>query len=371
MWVEKLPNGKFKYCERYKDPITGKSRKVSITLKTNSNIAKNKAIQKLNQKIKDKMNRKAPLKSASFKDVVEQFIVVKEKEIKPSSVFAYKDRLAQVVKEIGDIPMERLTPALLNNLFLEMIKELSYSTVSNRFRLTKNVIEFAVKYGYLTEDNITPHMALPKINRKPRGANDYKYLEPHQWQDLFKNMDDKHPEMAMMFKLQLQTGMRYNELSSLRKRDIDFRNKTINISRTYDNKNKLFTTPKGNEQRKIYFNSDTAKLLKDAIKNSQLKSIATGVRTDLIFFTINGNPISISTANETLHKYDYLFEDLHLTTHIFRHTFITQMVSNGVDMSLVSKHVGHRSVEITQRIYTHFNEKMSKELKEEIARVSF
>ena len=371
MWIEELSNGKYKYCERYKDPITGKSQKVSITLTSNSNIAKNKAVQKLNKKIKDKVNRKAPIKSATFEDVVEQFIDVKEKEIKPSSIFAYKDRLGQVVKEIGDMPMERLTVALLNNLFLEMIKELSYSTVSNRFRLTKNVIEFAVKYDYLAEDKITPHMALPKINRKPRGANDYKYLEPHQWQTLFKNMDNKHPEMATMFKLQLHTEMRYNELSALRKEDIDFKKKTIYISRTYDNKNKLFTTPKGNEQRKIYFNSDTSKLLKDAIKNSQLKSIATGVRTDLIFFTRNGNPISISTANETLHKYDHLFEDLHLTTHIFRHTFITQMVSNGVDMSLVSKHVGHRSIEITQRIYTHFNEKMNKELKEEITRVSF
>ena len=371
MWIEKRSNGKYRYCERYKDPVTGKDRKVSITLTSNSNIAKNKAVQELNKLIQNKSKEKRPLKSATFKDVVEQFIDVKEKEIKPSSIFAYKDRLGQVVKEIGDVPMESLTPALINNLFLDMIKGLSYSTVSNRFRLTKNVIEFAVKYGYLVEDNITPHMALPKINRKPRGANDYKYLEPYQWQKLFKSMDNKHPEMSTMFKLQLQTGMRYNELSSLRNEDIDFKKKTINISRTYDNKNKLFTTPKGNEQRKIYFNSDTSKLLKDAIKNSQLKSIAPGVRTDLIFFTINGNPISISTANETLHKYDYLFEDLNLTTHIFRHTFITQMVSNGVDMSLVSKHVGHRSVEITQRIYTHFNEKMSKELKEEIARVSF
>ncbi len=371
MWVEKRPNGKFKYCERYKDPVTGKDRKVSITLTSNSNIAKNKAVQELNKLIQKKSKEKRPLKSATFGDVVKQFIEIKEKEIKPSSIFAYRDRLGQVVKEIGDVPMERLTPALINNLFLDMIKELSYSTVSNRFRLTKNVIEFAVKYGYLVEDNITHNMTLPKINKKSRGANDYKYLEPHQWEILFEAMERQHPEMTTMFKLQLQTGMRYNELSSLRDKDIDFNKKTIHIKRTYDNKNKLFTTPKGNEQRTIYFNSDTYKLLRKAVKDSKIKAMAMGVRTDLIFFTRNGNPISISTANETLHKYDHLFEEINLTTHIFRHTFITQMISNKVDISLVSKHVGHRSIEITQRIYTHFNEKMNKELKEEIARVSF
>lgn len=31
MWIEKLPNGKFKYCERYEDPVTGKLTKVSLT----------------------------------------------------------------------------------------------------------------------------------------------------------------------------------------------------------------------------------------------------------------------------------------------------------------------------------------------------
>ena len=31
MWTEKTKNGKYKHVERYTDPITGKTRKISVT----------------------------------------------------------------------------------------------------------------------------------------------------------------------------------------------------------------------------------------------------------------------------------------------------------------------------------------------------
>ena len=51
MWIEELPNGKFKYSERYTDPYTEKSRKVSVTLNSKSNQAKKQAISELQDKI--------------------------------------------------------------------------------------------------------------------------------------------------------------------------------------------------------------------------------------------------------------------------------------------------------------------------------
>lgn len=32
MWIEDLANGKYKYFERYRDPLTEKLKKVSVTL---------------------------------------------------------------------------------------------------------------------------------------------------------------------------------------------------------------------------------------------------------------------------------------------------------------------------------------------------
>ena len=57
MWVEDLPNGKYKYCERYTD-TKGKIRKVSVTLDKNSSRAQNEASRLLYNKIDAKLEKK-------------------------------------------------------------------------------------------------------------------------------------------------------------------------------------------------------------------------------------------------------------------------------------------------------------------------
>ena len=39
MWIENLPDGRFKFRERYKDPLTGKSFKVSVTVAKNTRLS--------------------------------------------------------------------------------------------------------------------------------------------------------------------------------------------------------------------------------------------------------------------------------------------------------------------------------------------
>ena len=51
MWMEELPNGKYKYVERYTNPLTEKYAKVSITLNSKSRRAWNEAQRTLNERI--------------------------------------------------------------------------------------------------------------------------------------------------------------------------------------------------------------------------------------------------------------------------------------------------------------------------------
>ncbi len=50
MWVEDLPNGKYKYCERYTDTKGKIRKKVSVTLDKNSSRAQNEASRLLYNK---------------------------------------------------------------------------------------------------------------------------------------------------------------------------------------------------------------------------------------------------------------------------------------------------------------------------------
>lgn len=51
MWIEILANGKYKYIERYTDPYTEKSKKVSVTLDKNTAQVKKRALLLLQEKI--------------------------------------------------------------------------------------------------------------------------------------------------------------------------------------------------------------------------------------------------------------------------------------------------------------------------------
>ena len=59
MWIEKNKTG-FVYRDTYVDRLTGKRRKVSVTLPSNSRIAQKSAREKLQQLIAEKQEADAP-----------------------------------------------------------------------------------------------------------------------------------------------------------------------------------------------------------------------------------------------------------------------------------------------------------------------
>ena len=55
MWIEETKNGKFKFVERYTDYITGKQKKVSVTMDKNTPKNRKLAIELLNKKMQNKV----------------------------------------------------------------------------------------------------------------------------------------------------------------------------------------------------------------------------------------------------------------------------------------------------------------------------
>ncbi|MFR8313822.1 MAG: hypothetical protein ACLVBP_16535 [Ruminococcus sp.] len=52
MWVEERSNGKFKFCERYTDYLTGKVKRVSVIMDKNTAQTRKIAQRTLEQKIR-------------------------------------------------------------------------------------------------------------------------------------------------------------------------------------------------------------------------------------------------------------------------------------------------------------------------------
>lgn len=132
-----------------------------------------------------------------------------------------------------------------------------------------------------------------------------------------------------MITLDLNTGMRKNEIFSLKWNDVDFAVNYIYVKET-----------KSNIMRKIPMNSVVKYTLKGIERESDF--VFTSPKTGKQF---TGTLHSFYTAREKARIPDVRFHDL-------RHTAATLMVMGGVDLVTVSQILGHSDIKMTMS-YAH------------------
>ena len=148
--------------------------------------------------------------------------------------------------------------------------------------------------------------------------------------------------------------------------DIDLINKQIHIHKNYDHKNNLvISSTKTGKSRTIYITNECVELIKQQIQLQKLKIIKHNLNRNIRFLFLNrtGKPVNLRDMNRELKKVG--LGDKKISTHIFRHTFITYMVEAGVDKFLIANHVGN-SVRMIDRVYSHFTNSMDQQLQVEI-----
>lgn len=141
-----------------------------------------------------------------------------------------------------------------------------------------------------------------------------------------------------VIELLFATGMRISELCSLSPVNVNLINRTVLIY------------GKGSKERIIQIgNEDVYQILCKYVQEYQHEIERTG------HFFINhlGEPLSDQSVRRMIRKYsDAAAINLHITPHMFRHTFATALLDADVDIRYIQEMLGHSSINITE-IYTH------------------
>lgn len=143
---------------------------------------------------------------------------------------------------------------------------------------------------------------------------------------------------AAVIELLFATGIRITELCSLKVFDVNLYEKTILIY------------GKGAKERKIQIgNTDVIKILQE-YKENFINEIKT---CNYFFVNQSSRPLSDQAVRRMINKYTSLAAiELHITPHMFRHTFATSLLEADVDIRYIQEMLGHSSINITE-IYTH------------------
>ena len=133
-------------------------------------------------------------------------------------------------------------------------------------------------------------------------------------------------------------GLRFSEATGLTKADIDFDNLLLNVNKTWLDRgsNKGFAPTKNkNSVRVVPIDDETAKMLK------------------LYLNTIVSDRLFSNTTNKyTNIKLKQLLEKK-ITVHSLRHTYVSILISKGIDIYTISKLVGHKDTTVTLNTYAH------------------
>ena len=223
--------------------------------------------------------------------------------------------------------------------FLKFMNDIKYKnkTIARVISSVRNFYNYLVDEK-LIETNIYKRIRNPKVEKKLPN-----YLNIVEVENIKDNLDYKSAKgirEALIFEFIYSTGVRVNELSKLKIKNIDFNNKNVKVM------------GKGSKERIVYYGDVLSEVL-DKYLILREEFVNTNSINDYLILNNKGTQASTSSIEKYL---DHLLTSLsvihRVTPHELRHTFATHMLDNGADLRTVQELLGHESLSTTQ-IYTH------------------
>lgn len=380
MWMEELPNGKYKFFERYKDPYTEKLKKVSVTVEKKTPQARNQAAillqEKINKKLEDKNKN---ISDITFKELYDEFEDNWKNGVRESTIYAANHVKNEIFNQIeGDYLVRNIDRRLLQKVIDQLIKDGRSRNYTSKIKFKLNqIMKYALRMNYINSNE----MLFVELPRKITTSDDLKkkrtkYLDQKEFNLFIKTLqkealrDYRLNKYIHIAKVLFLTGMRYGELAALSyKEDIDFSKKTIHIRHTYDFRLKKRTAPKTAKSDRII--TAPQKVL-DIIKEQILENTKNGFDTDSIFINTLGEPITSARVIIPLKNHGKkLGIDKNITTHMFRHSHISLLAELGIPLTAIMDRVGHSDSKTTLEIYSHVTQKMVSDISSKLDKIKF
>lgn len=221
------------------------------------------------------------------------------------------------------------------------LKKEKTSSIRRKISSLKSFYKFLYKNNYINKkDYPLTKIAYPKMEKKLP-----KFI---YYNDLLEIINESSKDKdgvrdRLIIEMLYATGVRVSELINIKINDIDFNNRRIIV------------LGKGNKERIVYYGEYAEEVLKEYMKTHERKN------HNYLFVNSKGGQL---TDRGVRYIIDNIMSKLsvktHVTPHVLRHTFATDMLNNGCDIKVVQELLGHSSLKATE-IYTHVtNEHLKK-----------
>lgn len=379
MWVETLTNSKgtrYKYCERYELP-NGDTRKVSITLNSNSTYAHKQASIELQNKIKDVIKELHLNPNITMYEVAQLWLEHTEPTVKISTHINHSLHVKKIFTYIDTgIPLVKVTPIMIENMVHSVYykENLSYYYAKSILTTVRAIFRHAKRRRIIQDIHEIEDINVKKkpFTHTEIAKKQNKFLDAVELKSVLAQLTKLAPRIALLIEFMSLTGLRIGELLALRYCDYDTKKATINVNGTLQYFYKNGSDIKRGTPKNIYSIRDIAldnrcvKILNTIITDNKRQSLWFKGYNDqgYIFTAKRGSPYDMQYINKLLKQVH--IKGKHLTTHIFRHTHISMLAELGIPLKAIMQRVGHNDPATTLSIYTHVTQHMKDDIVEKL-----
>jgi len=236
--------------------------------------------------------------------------------------------IKQLLKKFSDIPLEDFTTHALELFQAELLQAgKKPSTVNRRFAVLAHMFQKAYDWGMCSEETLKKVRRVKMLRENNRRL---RYLSKEECLSLINACD---PHLKPIVIVALNTGMRKQEILRLKWSNVDLKHGLIILDQDQT---------KNRERKEIPLNETLKRLFASLPRRLDIPYV--------FYDPASGKPYrdvrkSFASALRRAGIRDFHFHDL-------RHTFASQLVMAGVDLTTVKELMGHKTITMTLR-YAH------------------
>ncbi len=273
-------------------------------------------------------------------------------------------------KDKFDIPLSKTT----KEFWADFLEELE-TTLKNKNHILVILNAFL---NWCVDNNKLLLNPAKKIKRYKVSKTEMKFWTPEELSLFLKTVqnDLSSPNLKTAYKayriyvftiIGFSSAGRTGESRALRYLSFVKKNTTLDLGHSinYDpNSNEFIKTPKTKESEEYTDISEKVFQVVDDYRNFLESKMEFDVKdSDLLFYNYNSQkPYSDTNLRKHFHYYCDKANVSKIRMYDLRHTYVATMMSDGRDISLISKKLRHRNISTTVDEYGHLSNKIRKEL---------
>ena len=352
-------NGKQKYRVRinYQD-ASGNNRQIDRVAYGNSEA------KDLERRLLYEIKTEIPAARLTLNDLYNEYIASKKNEVRESTLEKSKEILNKyVLKPLGADQLKKLNTQILNKwkLYIENIQTkkgapLSLKMRQNIYSEFRALLNFGVKMGYISKNPLTAvgnfkSTLTPQKEMNYYTADEFKLFIAAAREDAENSSDWGEWDYYVFFCIAFYTGLRKGEIHALKWSDID--GEYLKVTRSITQKLK-------GEDR------ETAPKNKSSIRTMQMPIPLINILTEHKArykqfegfnddFRICGGirPLRDTSLQNKNKKYAKEAGVKTIRIHDFRHSHVSLLANEGINIQEIARRLGHSDVTMTWNTYSH------------------